>query len=116
MRESRDPFHSRAKQQPTRTSRREARWLRPLAQTEGQDRADLGHQEKVSQFLKILADGHYSSECIATLPKIKELCGGSEEAAFVVGRLHLQNKARYVRVAGGDQIELDAFGRAAKYL
>ncbi|CAM6110918.1 unnamed protein product [Calypogeia fissa] len=62
-------------------------------------------QEKVSQFLKILADGQYSSECIATLAKIKQLCGGSEEAELVVGRLLVQNKARFVRVAGGDQIE-----------
>lgn len=63
-------------------------------------------QERILRFLKILADGHYSSEWIATLAKIKELCGGSEEAELVVGRLLLQNKARYVRVAGGDQIEV----------
>lgn len=62
-------------------------------------------QEKILRFLQVFAEGHHSSERIATLAKIKELCGGSEEAEFIVGRLLLQTKARYVRVAGGDQIE-----------
>lgn len=54
----------------------------------------------------MLADGHHSSDGIATLARIKELCGGSEDAELVVGCLLLQNKARYVSVAGGDQVEV----------
>jgi hypothetical protein len=40
------------------------------------------------------------------LAKIKELCGGSEEAELIMGCLLPQNRARSVTVPGGDQIEV----------
>lgn len=57
-------------------------------------------------FLKTLAEGHVSSDSIATLAKIRALCGGSEEAELVIGCLLLQNRARFISVAGGDEIEV----------
>ncbi|KAG6543035.1 hypothetical protein Mapa_015531 [Marchantia paleacea] len=62
-------------------------------------------QERAAFFIKSLAENNFSSVCIATLSKIKELCGGADNAELIIGYLLLQNRAKYVAVNSDDHIE-----------
>ncbi|BBN13895.1 charged multivesicular body protein 7 [Marchantia polymorpha subsp. ruderalis] len=62
-------------------------------------------QERAAYLIKSLAENNFSSVCIATLSKIKKLCGGAENAELTIGYLLLHNKAKYLAVNSDDHIE-----------
>ncbi|KAL3691709.1 hypothetical protein R1sor_005360 [Riccia sorocarpa] len=62
-------------------------------------------QERAALFIKSVRENHLSPVCIMTSARIKELCGGAENAELIIGYLLLQKKAVFVTLDGDDNVE-----------
>ncbi|CAD5326511.1 unnamed protein product [Arabidopsis thaliana] len=62
-------------------------------------------KEKAADVVKILSEGHWTSTCVVTLKKFRNLCNGSNEASAVLSHLSGCGKAHKISINRGELIE-----------
>ncbi|CAH2063134.1 unnamed protein product [Thlaspi arvense] len=62
-------------------------------------------KEKAADVVKLLSEGHWTSTCVVTLNKFRNLCNGSNEASAVLSHLSRCGKARKISINRGELIE-----------
>jgi charged multivesicular body protein 7 len=66
-------------------------------------------KEKAADVVKILSEGHWTSTCVVTLKKFRNLCNGSNEASAVLSHLSGCGKAHKISINRGELIEVWLF-------
>ncbi|KAG7566541.1 Snf7 family [Arabidopsis suecica] len=61
--------------------------------------------EKAGDVVNILSEGHWTSTCVVTLKKFRNLCNGSNEASAVLSHLSGCGKAHKISINQGELIE-----------
>lgn len=56
--------------------------------------------------VNILSEGHWTSTCVVTLKKFRNLCNGSNEASAVLSHLSGCGKAHKISINRGELIEV----------
>ncbi|KAF8108477.1 hypothetical protein N665_0108s0014 [Sinapis alba] len=62
-------------------------------------------KEKAADVVRLLSEGHWTSTCVVTLNKFRNLCNGSNEASAVLSHLTGCGKAHKISVNRGELIE-----------
>ncbi|KAL1216239.1 hypothetical protein V5N11_018689 [Cardamine amara subsp. amara] len=62
-------------------------------------------KEKAADVVKLLSEGHWTSTCVITLKKFRNLCNGSNEASVVLSHLSRCGKAHKISINRGELIE-----------
>ncbi|CAI9114649.1 OLC1v1015418C1 [Oldenlandia corymbosa var. corymbosa] len=62
-------------------------------------------KDKALEVIKILSESHWTSSCVITFRKFKEICGGSKEASAILSYLSGSQKAKYLIISRNDAIE-----------
>ncbi|EOA24091.1 hypothetical protein CARUB_v10017322mg [Capsella rubella] len=62
-------------------------------------------KEKAVDVVNILSEGHWTSTCVVTLKKFRNLCNGSSEASAVLSHLSGCGKAHKISINRGELIE-----------
>lgn len=66
-------------------------------------------QEKAADVVRLLSEGHWTSTCVVTLNKFRDLCNGSNEASVVLSHLSGCGKAHKISINRGELIEVGSF-------
>lgn len=59
--------------------------------------------------VRLLSEGHWTSACVVTLNKFRDLCNGSNEASVVLSHLSGCGKAHKISINRGELIEVGYF-------
>ncbi|KAK3026939.1 hypothetical protein RJ639_040345 [Escallonia herrerae] len=62
-------------------------------------------KEKAAEVIRVLSENHWTSSCIITMRKFREICGGSKEAYAILSHLSECGKAKYLVIKKKDFIE-----------
>ncbi|CAH8322785.1 unnamed protein product [Eruca vesicaria subsp. sativa] len=62
-------------------------------------------KEKAADVVRLLSEGHWTSTCVVTLNKFRDLCNGSNEASAVLSHLSRCGKAHKISINRGELIE-----------
>ncbi|CAN7062609.1 hypothetical protein Bca4012_095895 [Brassica carinata] len=62
-------------------------------------------KEKAADVVRLLSEGHWTSTCVVTLNKFRDLCNGSNEASVVLSHLSGCGKAHKISINRGELIE-----------
>ncbi|KAK0583310.1 hypothetical protein LWI29_035600 [Acer saccharum] len=62
-------------------------------------------KDKAAEVVKLLSESHWTSSCIITMEKFKDMCGGTDEASAVLSYLSGCGKAQYLSINNKEFIE-----------